>query len=168
MFLGRLVRFFSFFTLMSGLGTVAALAGKLPDWAKVDPAVIAAATSGVGAIQLVFGFTRLENQHADLRKQFLRLLSEMDGADYPAIMKKARALLTGEPPGYIAVNALAYNAAQRRFDRPFEYNLRVRLWQRVTRHVFRFSGTDFPRYEEVWAKRAERWARLRRRLRLDR
>ncbi|MCJ2098626.1 hypothetical protein [Methylobacterium sp. E-046] len=162
----RLNRFMSFFTLMSGLGTIAALAGKLPEYAKVDPAVIAAATSTVGALQLVFGFARTEGLHADLRRQFLRLLAEIEDGDYKGVQKKGRALLTGEPPGYFAVNALAYNAAQARFDRPVAYNKRVRLWQRLTRNMFRFTDTTFPRYEDVWAKRAARWQAMLRILRI--
>lgn len=155
-FFGRVNRFMSFFVLMSGLGTVAALAGKMPDWAKVDPAVIAALTSTVGALQLVFGFTRLEAQHADLRRQFLRLLTELAESDSGAILKKGRALLTGELPTYFAINALAYNAAQARFDRPIAYSLRVRLWQRILGHFMRFAGSSFPRNEEVQADRARR------------
>ncbi len=152
----------SFFVLMSGLGTVAALAGRLPYWAKIDPAVIAALTSTVGALQLVFGFTRLEAQHADLRRQFLRLLTEMSDGDHAAVMKKGRALLTGELPTYFVINALAYNAAQARFDRPVEYNLRVTLRQRVFGHILRFAGTQFPRLEEVRADRARRREALKR------
>ena len=58
------------------------------------------------------------------------------------------------------MNTLAYNAAQARFDRPFKYNKRVRLWQRWLRHIIRFSGTQFPRYEDIWERRAQRRAAL--------
>jgi hypothetical protein len=74
------------FTLVSGLGTVAALSGLvlpvLPDALREKGPVIAAGIgatgSVIGAVQLVFTLAMNEYIHGDLRRRYLSLLSELE------------------------------------------------------------------------------------------
>lgn len=140
------------FTLVSGLGTVIALSDLLPHGFQVDGRWIAALTSVVGAVQLVFGLTRREALHSDLRRRFLALLVELDDDTVKQIDGRMKALYGDEPPTFHAVDALAYNAAQSALDRPKGTLRVVSGWQKAMRNWRRFEGVRFPEKGDMKAK----------------
>lgn len=139
------------FVLVSGLGTVVALSDLLPPWAQVDGRWIAAATSVVGAVQLVFALSRREALHADLRRRFLALLADLDAENVKDTGRRMRALFGDEPPTFHAVDKLAYNAAMTALDRPPASMIVVTRSQRLWRNWRRYEGVHFPRAGEVRA-----------------
>ncbi|WP_156467695.1 hypothetical protein [Methylobacterium sp. Leaf91] len=139
------------FVLVSGLGTVVALSDLLPPWARVDGRWIAAATSVVGAVQLVFALGRREALHADLRRRFLALLADLDAENAKDTGRRMRALFGDEPPTFHAVDKLAYNAAMTALDRPAASMIVVTPSQRIWRNWRRYEGVQFPRVGDAQA-----------------
>ncbi len=133
------------FVLVSGLATVVTLSDLLPGKLQIDGRWIAALTSVIGAVQLVFGLGRREALHADLRRRFLALLAEHEDGRETEITRRMRALYGDEPPTFHAADALAYNAAQLALDRPRSTLLRIRWHQRLLRNWRRYEGVTFER-----------------------
>lgn len=142
-------RLLDFFVLVSGLGTVIALSDMLPTYFQFDGRIIAAATSVIGAIQLIVGLAKKEHVHGDLRRRFLALHAEFADSTPAEIRRKMRALVAEEPPTYHAVDALAYNFAQAALDRPERYLKVVTTRQRLLRNWRRYVDTPFPRRCEI-------------------
>ena len=127
--------------LMSGTGVVATLTTRHQGWSR-DIAIL---TAVIGAVQLIFDFGRRQYLHESLRARFLGLLAKLREDNITEIRGEADAIYSEEPPTYYAVDALAFNAAQKALRRPLETLKVVTRWQRVFKDVRRFTDTDFKR-----------------------
>lgn len=137
----RLNRWSNFFVVVFGS---VGIGSGLASWALVAAAV-AAATTVLGAMQLVFDIGNKARTHQELRKSMVRLMAraEQQDADAERINVEMIELYADEPEIYHAVNMLAYNAAQRAFGRPDDTLIRVTPWQSAMRHILRFDPADF-------------------------
>jgi hypothetical protein len=147
-------RLLDFFVLVSGLGAVIALSDLLPEAIRIDGRYIAAATSVIGAIQLVAGLSKMEHIHGDLRRRFLALHADLTESNVADIRRQMRLLYPDEPPTFHAVDAVAYNFAQSALGRPERFLKVVTPTQRLLRNWRRYVDTPFPRRGEVESKAA--------------
>jgi hypothetical protein len=131
--------------LIGGSGAVALIAAASSVWTVVLSIVAAVAAASDAA----FGWVVLARDHADLARRFYDVLAAVEnGCDSEADCRRLRGSLVtlygDELPPMRAVDAVAYNAAQRSLYGDDGKRLRVRWWESAFRHLWPFSGADFP------------------------
>lgn len=132
----------NFLTILFGSGAFAAAIGSSGGWAAVG----GAATAIIGAAQLVFDFGVKARMHGELRRGFALIAAEAaePNAEASKLNVAMVRLYADEPETYHAVNALAYNAAQKAFGRPDSTLIKVSRKAARLRHWRRFEPSDFP------------------------
>lgn len=132
----------NFLTILFGSGAFAAAIGSSEFWAAVGGAM----TAIIGAAQLVFDFGVKARMHGELRRGFALIAAEAaePHADVAKLNVAMVRLYADEPDTYHAVNALAYNAAQKAFGRPDSTLIKVSPKATRFRHWRRFEPSDFP------------------------
>lgn len=134
-------RVFNFAVLMSGTAVVTTLAHA--DKPGVTPTVFATGTTVISAVQLIWDPGQKQFLHESLRTRFLDLLADLSSGNVAEVRMRAAKLYSSEPPTYYAVDALAFNAAQKAQERPDTTLIAVDFWQRRTRNLIRFTSTKF-------------------------
>lgn len=126
------------------LGSAAA-ASALATWASASAAA-GFAVAVLGGLQLVYDLGGKASKHHELRAKFIGILaqSEMPNADMVDLNSRMVETYGDELEVFHAVNALAYNAAQKAFGRPDKAPIKVTGWQAKFRHWFTYTPDDFP------------------------
>lgn len=105
----------------------------------------------LGACQLAFDWSAKARAHSELKRAFAKIMAKAANpdCDVDKVTIEMHELYGDEFEIYHAVNALAYNAAQRAFGRPAGAELVVSRWQAFMRNVFHFQGVDFKTADEA-------------------
>ncbi|HFD16300.1 MAG TPA: hypothetical protein ENJ38_08360 [Rhodospirillales bacterium] len=149
-FLERVSRILNFAIIMLGTGAVAAAIPRFGVSAWIGVAVAA-----IGALQLVYDFSRRAAEHASLQRDYFRLLAEIEEketADPGDIARWRAAMLrlsADEPPVLKAVDAIAYNAAADAMELPEGERLLVPMRVKAIAHLFGFDDHRFVKRAEV-------------------
>ncbi|MCW1920842.1 hypothetical protein NX862_18950 [Rhodobacter sp. KR11] len=138
--LGRANRWSLFLTLILGSGAVAALGAQLPTLGQVSGLFVAA----VSALSLVWDFSGQARTHTDLKRQFYRLLADLeDGVPPEKVRAQERRLFAEEPPALRVVMAMAENwAGGAIYGDDFDRH-RIGFFRRATAHFFPWADAAF-------------------------
>ncbi|MEH3118868.1 MAG: hypothetical protein PGN25_15085 [Methylorubrum populi] len=144
-FLDLCRRWLDFLVVLLGAGAITTATGGDKTMAGVMVGILLA---GIGALQLVAGFSEKANDHTSLKRRFCGVLAEiMEARGEPPserrlakITKKWAAIWSDEPPTLHVLEAIAWNAARR----AREYGLDES------------SLIDIPRWES-WTRNLSSW-----------
>lgn len=115
------------------------------------PPVLLALVSASG---LAFDFAGRARKHEDRRRTYhdfaaKLLLCEADEAKCLSLRAAMIQAAADDPPIYKAADALAYNEAIKSLGRDPNEAFVLSYWQSLTRHVFSYTGTDFPQRKDL-------------------
>lgn len=136
-----------FLTLLASTGAVAAIV-KTNSTLAIMISLIAAAISAAG---LAFDFSGGARKHDDCRRTYHDLAAELteDPTCETACRVKIIRAAASEPPVFEAASAVAYNAAIRSLGLDDNERFALTKWQSALRHVWHFTGTRFPKVNEL-------------------
>lgn len=120
-----------------------AFSDLMPDWAKHTAALTSAV---LAAIDLVFDLSVRARNHAALREGYFQVAADLESSAKTASLAQADMMLLAakEEPPYFAAHAIAENWATCAVLGPdVSAPCHVGGFKRVTRHLFRWAGTDF-------------------------
>ena len=149
LWLERINRIFSLLVILLGTGAVISV---VKNW--LAPEYLGAAVAFIGALQLVFDFSRRAAEHAHLKRAYFDLLAEITeqtNADEERCAKwwaDMVRITAQEPPVLKALDALAYNDAADALELPEEERLHVPWYAKLLAHVWRFNGMRFEKIGE--------------------
>jgi len=146
-----------FFAIIHKLTMFVVVLGGTAAFAFVNQYRWAVALISIAAIvDLVFDVSGKARLHAGLRRRYNYVLAQSynPSRDLASLEEQAVSIYGEEPPCMHAVNALAYNAAMRAFDRPEKKLLQITNMQRLLRHLWAYTAEDFKTGEEVDRSRA--------------
>jgi len=147
--LERINRVFSLIIILLGTGAVLSV---LTSWLPTE--LIGATVATIGALQLVFDFSRRACEHAHLKRAYYELLAEID--ENPNATEeqctswhaKMVRLTAQEPPTLKALDAIAYNDAADALELPEDDRLIIPWYCRIFAHFWRFNGMRFNKIGE--------------------
>lgn len=138
--LGRANRWSLFWTLILGSGAVAALGAQMPTLGQISGLAVAA----VSALSLVWDFSGQARTHTDLKRQFYRLLADLEeGVPAEKIRAQERRLFAEEPPALRIVMATAENWAGGAIYGDAFPRHRIGFFRRATGHLLPWAGATF-------------------------
>lgn len=157
-FLDLCRRWLDFLVVLLGAGAVTAATGEH----TLAGTVVGILLAGIGALQLVAGFSEKANDHTSLKRRFCGVLAEIVEArgEPPSerrlakITKKWTAIWSDEPPTLHVLEAIAWNAARRsrEYDLDEATLIEIPWWESWTRNL-----SSWESFEPL--TRAERAAR---------
>ncbi len=144
-------RLFSFLVILFGATAFADLSRQVPGLTVAAGAAVAI----IGALQLVFDFSRLASEHKVLQRDYYAMLGEIEetpapDADKIAAWRGRLARLAGdEPPVLRARDAKAYNDAIDALGTyPETERLDIPCWHRIAGGVLAFEGYNYRKKSE--------------------
>ena len=143
-FFGDLHRTTAFIGVMSGTAIVGSLSDIIPEWVAVAAATFITVMS---AIDMVIGYSAMEQKHIELRNAFIRA-SRRIGADrsmaaYESIRSEMLTAEESEPPTYQALQLAAYNEvvmAQYPREKWADRLQHLHWFKRITGQLLRWDG----------------------------
>ncbi|MDB5652940.1 MAG: hypothetical protein JWQ94_553 [Tardiphaga sp.] len=136
-----------FATLLASTSAVAAIVRTSPTVA-IAVSMSAAAISAAG---LAFDFSGGARKHDECRRVYHDIAATLteDLACETQCRAKVIRAAASEPPVFEAANAVAYNAAIRSLGLDESERFVLTKWQSLLRHVWHYTGTRFPKANEL-------------------
>lgn len=119
-------------------------------WLKAAP-FLAGVITLAGLLDLVFDISGKARLHASLRRRIYDVLAQLEDPSRTLenLKEQAVRVYADEPPCMYAANFVAFNGAMEFLHRPREYHYEVKWYQRLLRHLWSFSSTNFKTHGEI-------------------
>lgn len=123
-----------FLVILSGSAAFSGVFGA-PQW-------IGLFVAGLGALDLVIGFSHKSRDHAVLHRRFVELISELQVSDesaLPRLTQKRLSIEQDEPPIYKALSLACHNEIVASHGNGDEHAVPIGFWRHVLMHFCLFS-----------------------------